>query len=180
LSKTKLKTAFAVQRAPVPSANEEWLRLVAELARFKWLPGPPEGTSLSAMIMERPGRSTLSRAVGHVSGTAQPGQPGNVGMAGHRDTFCRPLRNIGQNDIITIPTLGGEYRYRVVSTEVVSPSDIGVLNPGESKTLTLVICSPLYFVGAGHQSEIRRVTSTLNLGPAGKYHKLIRRRQVLR
>jgi len=36
----------------------------------------------------------------------------------HRDTFFRPLRNIRQNDVITVTTLLGEYRYRVVSTKI--------------------------------------------------------------
>jgi sortase A len=56
--------------------------------------------------------------VGHIPGTALPGQPGNVGISGHRDTFFRPLRNIQTNDIITLTTLLGAYRYRVVSTQV--------------------------------------------------------------
>jgi sortase A len=67
---------------------------------------------------------------------------------GHRDTFFRPLRNIQRNDIITLTTLGGEYRYRVVSTKVVGPYDIAVLDSDENEILTLVTCYPFYFVGS--------------------------------
>jgi sortase A len=35
----------------------------------------------------------------------------------------------------------------VVSTKIVSPSDVGVLDPGENEILTLVTCYPFYFVG---------------------------------
>jgi sortase A len=102
---------------------------------------------LSVIVVEGVDRVILRRSVGHIPGTALPGQPGNVGISGHRDTFFRPLRNIRQDDIITLTTLLGEYRYRVVSTKVVSPSDVDVLDPTENEILTLVTCYPFYFVG---------------------------------
>jgi sortase A len=70
-----------------------------------------------------------------------------VGIAGHRDTLFRPLRNIRRNDVITLTTLAGEYRYRVLSTEIVSPSDVTVLQSDGHEVLTLVTCYPFYFVG---------------------------------
>jgi sortase A len=103
---------------------------------------------VSAIVMEGTSNVTLRRAVGHISGTALPGDVGNVGISGHRDTFFRPLRNIRQNDIITLTTLLGEFRYRVISTRVVDPSDVAVLGPTGRDTLTLVTCYPFYFVGA--------------------------------
>jgi sortase A len=102
---------------------------------------------LSVMVIEGEDKTTLRRAAGHVPGTPLPGQAGNVGITGHRDTFFRPLRNIRYNDIITLITLQGKYRYRVVSTRVVSPDDIGVLDSTQDEILTLVTCHPFYFVG---------------------------------
>ena len=102
---------------------------------------------LSVMVVEGISRAALRRAVGHIPGTALPGGSGNVGISGHRDTFFRPLRNVQYNDVITLPTLFGEYRYRVVSTRVVAPADIAVLNPVGYEVLTLVTCYPFYFVG---------------------------------
>lgn len=102
---------------------------------------------LSVIVMEGTSSKTLRRAAGHIAGTALPGQPGNVGISGHRDTFFRPLRNVQPNDTITLTTIGGEYRYRVVSTKVVGPDDVSVLDPGATETLTLVTCYPFYFVG---------------------------------
>jgi sortase A len=111
---------------------------------------------LSAMVIEGTSGRTLRRAVGHIPGTALPGQPGNVGISGHRDTFFRPLRNIRRNDIITLTTLFGEFRYRVVSTRVVGPSNVTVLDPGVSEILTLVTCYPFYFVGSAPNRFIVR------------------------
>ena len=111
---------------------------------------------LSAFVIEGTSATTLRRAVGHIPGTALPGQPGNVGISGHRDTFFRPLRNIQRNDVITLTTLLGEYSYRVVSTKVVSPYDVTVLDPSGNENLTLVTCYPFYFVGPAPKRFIVR------------------------
>ena len=102
---------------------------------------------LSVMVMEGDGPRTLRRAAGHVPGTPLPGEPGNVGITGHRDTFFRPLRNIQRNDIITLTTLQGEYHYRVVSMRVVPPNNVAVLDSTGGEILTLVTCYPFYYVG---------------------------------
>lgn len=102
---------------------------------------------ISAIVMEGTSASILRRAVGHILGTALPGQRGNVGISGHRDTFFRPLRHIEANDTIVLTTMTGEYRYRVLATSVVAPDDVAVLTPGTGETLTLVTCYPFYFVG---------------------------------
>jgi sortase A len=102
---------------------------------------------LSAMILEGIDERTLRRAVGHIPNTPLPGQPGNVALAGHRDTFFRALRNIHKNDEITLETLSGLYRYRVDSTEVVDPRETRVLDNSEDAILTLVTCYPFAFVG---------------------------------
>ncbi len=109
-----------------------------------------------AMIMEGVSGRTLQHAVGHVPGTALPGQPGNVALAGHRDTFFRGLRNIHQGDEITLTTLHGSYRYRVACTQVVEPEDTEVLDATADDVLTLVACYPFYYVGPAPQRFIVR------------------------
>ena len=104
--------------------------------------------SLSVIVFEGISSNVLRRAAGHIPGTSLPGQSGNVGISAHRDTFFRPLRNIKQNDVITLRTLLGEYRYRVVSTKIVGPNDVAVLEPSGHEVLTLVTCYPFYFVGS--------------------------------
>jgi sortase A len=134
--------------------------------------------SVSVMLMEGDDAKTLRRAVGHIPGTQLPGQPGNVALSGHRDTFFRPLRNIRENDVIVVTTLQGEYRYRVVSTSVVSPDDVAVLNAGpiletgQSEILTLVTCYPFYFVGPSPdrfvvRAERNHYSSSAQSGPGG-------------
>jgi sortase A len=124
---------------------------------------------LSAILIEGDDSKTLRRAIGHIPGTPLPGQPGNVALTGHRDTFFRPLRNILANDIIVVTTLQGEYRYRVVSTRVVTPDNIAVLNSSGGEILTLVTCYPFYYVGAAPD---RFIVRAIRLAPKGSRHDM--------
>jgi len=112
--------------------------------------------NLSVMVIEGDDEKVLRRAAGHITGTALPGQNGNVAITAHRDTFFRPLRNIQLDDVITFTTLQGKYRYRVVFTKIVSPQDVAVLDPTGGEILTLVTCHPFYFVGAAPNRFIVR------------------------
>jgi sortase A len=103
---------------------------------------------VSVIVVEGSDDSDLKRAVGHIPGTALPWNSGNVGLAGHRDTFFRPLRSIQRDDSITMTTLQGEYRYRVVSTGIVGPDDTQVLYPTGHDSLTLVTCFPFEYIGS--------------------------------
>src|SRR5271166_3963315 len=103
---------------------------------------------LRTIVVQGDSAKILRRAVGHIVETALPGKPGNVTLAGHRDTFFRPLRNIRQGDAITLKTLEGDFQYQVESTAVVPPSDIRVLQPSGERTLTLITCFPFYYVGS--------------------------------
>lgn len=102
---------------------------------------------LSAMIAEGTEWATLRRAIGHIPGTAFPGETGNAAIAAHRDTFFRGLRNISRGDAIDVTTDRGVFRYVVESTEIVKPNDMGVLKPGKSQALTLITCYPFFWIG---------------------------------
>lgn len=120
---------------------------------------------LSAMVAEGADEATLRVAVGHISGTALPGQPGNVGMAGHRDTFFRGLRQIRKNDAITLTTLSGAYQYRVEAIQVVSPDNTEVLAATSEPSLTLVTCYPFSYVGSAPE---RFVVRARQCAPSGR------------
>ena len=102
---------------------------------------------ISAMVMEGTDDATLRVAVGHIQGTALPGQAGNVGLAGHRDSFFRGLRNIGVDDEITLTTREGVLHYTVESVRIAPPDDVSALRNTPYPALTLVTCYPFYYVG---------------------------------
>jgi sortase A len=103
---------------------------------------------LSAIVREGVGRDTLGLAVGHIPGTSLPGQNGNVGVAGHRDTLFLGLRGIKANDLVQFETLEGSHVYQVKSTEIVKPRDVSVLQASRYSELTLVTCYPFNFIGS--------------------------------
>jgi sortase A len=102
-------------------------------------------------ILEGTSAQTLRLGVGHIEGTALPGEPGNSGIAGHRDTFFRPLKDIRTNDEIQIQTVTGISRYQVDWVRVVAPDDTEILNPAAASSLTLVTCYPFHLIGAAPQ-----------------------------
>jgi sortase A len=102
---------------------------------------------LKAIVVQGDSHTILRRAVGHIPETALPGTRGNVVLAGHRDTFFRPLRNIRLGDAITLKTSDGAFQYFVESTEVVPASAIEVLNATSDRTLTLITCYPFDYIG---------------------------------
>jgi sortase A len=103
--------------------------------------------AFNAIVVQGDSRANLRRAVGHISKSALPGEWGNVVLAGHRDTFFRPLRDIRLGDRIDFNTSDHSFEYLVESIEVVAPDDIQVLQPSTGRDLTFVTCFPFYFVG---------------------------------
>lgn len=97
---------------------------------------------------------TLNRGVGRIIGTAQMGQPGNLGIAGHRDGFFRGLKDVGREDIIELMRPGRTDRYLVSEMRIVNPEDVSVLAPTPTPTLTLVTCFPFYYVGNAPQRYV--------------------------
>jgi sortase A len=105
--------------------------------------------NVKSVVREGTTDSVLSMALGHIEGTAMPGQVGNVGVAGHRDTLFRGLRNVALKDQIVLESVNKKYTYHVESTQVVKPTDVQVLDPTPNASeLTLVTCFPFDYVGS--------------------------------
>jgi len=102
---------------------------------------------LIAPVFEGTDALTLNRGLGRIRGTARFGEPGNVGIAGHRDSFFRRLKDVGTGEVIEVVTETGKNDYIVNRTIVVTPSDVGVLRTGTATAITLVTCYPFYMVG---------------------------------
>jgi sortase A len=102
---------------------------------------------LSTTVLEGSDDGTLDRAAGHIEDTPLPGERGNIGIAGHRDTVFRPLRRARVGDTLDLSTADRVYHYRISRTLVVNPEDVYVLKPTGKPTLTLVTCYPFQFVG---------------------------------
>ncbi len=102
---------------------------------------------LDATVIEGSTDEMLARAAGHIEYTPLPGRGGNVGIAGHRDTTFRPLRQVQPGHALRLVTANGTFEYRVDRTMVVNPDAVHVLDPTDRPTVTLVTCYPFTFVG---------------------------------
>jgi sortase A len=103
---------------------------------------------LSAPVLEGTTGRALRRGVGHVEHTAYPGEHGNVGLAGHRDTWLRALKGVERGDLIRVRTPDGSFVYAVESFRVVAPDRGDLLHETWQPRLTLVTCYPFKWVGA--------------------------------
>ena len=121
--------------------------------RFQLSEGDPVGRveipTLAVEAAVEHGNSTdvLRRAVGHLPGTALPGEGGNVVLAGHRDSFFRGLRNAARGQEITLTTPQGDFVYRIDGLRIVGPRDVEVIAPTDDERLTLITCYPFDYVG---------------------------------
>lgn len=157
--------AFVWGRAAYDQKQGEWdLNHFAE--KTAAMPRNAEGSlvgrieiprlGLSAVVFEGTTEDTLARGVGHLRGSAGPGERGNVVLAGHRDTFFGELRGVREGDEVTVRGPTGEFRYQVDSTAIVNPYQTEVLKPGRAATLTLITCYPFRYIGSAPQRFIVR------------------------
>jgi sortase A len=102
---------------------------------------------LSVMVVNGDDDATLQVAAGHLPDTPLPWELGNSAVAGHRDSFFRPLSKIKLHDTMTLKTPHGEFHYAVSSVRVVEPNDLSVLAQNGRSSLTLVTCYPFSYVG---------------------------------
>ena len=104
----------------------------------------------------------LNRGVARIIGTGRVGEVGNLGIAGHRDSFFRPLKDIEVGDTLELETFDGTEAYRVSSIEIVDPTALHVLGPSNTRTVTLVTCYPFYYVGNAPQRFIVKAEALNN------------------
>jgi len=85
----------------------------------------------------------LKRGVYHHAGTADPGRPGNVVLAGHRNRrVFSPLAQVKIGDTVTIKWRGKAYDYRVSKKFTVGPGDTWIMSQTGAERLTLYTCLP--------------------------------------
>lgn len=123
-------------RMYVPRFGESWTRLIAEGTR--WHP-----------VLNEIG-------IGHYVNTAMPGEVGNFAIAAHRGGFGGAFRDIDKlttGDLVYIETKETWFIYKFLETEVVLPTDVGVIATVPEKLdgatygsryLTMTSCTPIF------------------------------------
>jgi sortase A len=112
--------------------------------------------NVSATIVEGDDTDALRHAVGHIPGTAMPWESGNIGLAGHRDSFFRKIGELRDGDQIVLTTIHGTFEFRASQFAIVKPDGVDVLSSVQQPALTLVTCYPFHYVGAAPQRFVIR------------------------
>ena len=87
----------------------------------------------------------LRMGVGQHLGTPNPGQPGNLVLAGHNDIsgeVFRDLDKLKPGDPIYVFSTTRQYVYIVTGTQIVEPTQVEVMAATSNATLTLISCYP--------------------------------------
>ena len=133
---------------------------------------------LDVLVVEGTTVEALRAGAGHYTGTPLPGEPGNVGIAGHRTTFGRPFNQLDlltTGDLAILQTPFEIDTYQAVAPFgghgnpwVVLPTDTDVVGQDVSaRSLTLTTCTPK---GSARQRLIMRfeLVSSKQLPEQGK------------
>jgi sortase A len=118
---------------------------------------------LAVVVAEGTGERVLRRAVGRLATSALPGENGNLVLAGHRDTFLRPLREIEIGDQVLVERSQGVDVYTVVWTRIVGPEQVEVTQDTGHQALTLVTCYPFGYIGQAPQRFVVRALPTASI-----------------
>ena len=118
------------------------------------------------MVLEGGSGRTLAFGPGHVTGTAMPGEHGNVVLGGHRDTHFEFLKDLRPGDPLLIEGRDRELTdYEVTFIEVVDRDRSDLLRDFGDDRLTLITCYPFGAIQPGGPE--RYVVTALAVKSAG-------------
>jgi sortase A len=129
--------------------------------------------NLDIVLIQGTDTSSLQKGPGHYEKTPFPGQPGTVGVAGHRTTYLAPFRHINDlqtGDEIRIEMPYGVFTYTVTHHKIVDPSDVGIIKPVGYDQLVMTACHPVYSAAQRYAvfSKLTRV-DTFAVGGTGAW-----------
>jgi len=122
--------------------------------------------NVTVAILQGTTPQTLLLGVGHIDGTPLPGETGNSGIAGHRDTFFRNLRDLRSGDQIQIQTVSAISNYQVDWLQIIDPRDTAILTPSSGAELTLVTCYPFHYIGHAPERFVAHAHKLIPAPPA--------------
>lgn len=124
----------ALNNVPVPTASPE------QAIRIQ-IPA----IGVDAPIVQGDNWESLKQGVGQHIGSSNPGQQGNLVLAGHNDIFGEIFRYLDQlepGDEFTIFSNVRAYNYVITDWEIVEPTAVHVMDSTEDPSATLISCYP--------------------------------------
>lgn len=101
--------------------------------------------NVDAPVVQGDSWEQLKKGVAQHIGSADPGQIGNMVLSGHDDVYGEvfrdlPLLKVG--DSIIVYTESHQFVYIIDGSQIVSPTQVEVMDPTETPTVTLISCYP--------------------------------------
>jgi sortase A len=154
LTKSDVKSIDHAKQAKNPRVLKANISKLAQRLVHESQPGDALGRieapgmdGLNMVFVQGTDESSLQLGPGHYPETAMPGQGKTVAIAGHRTTYLAPFRHIDSmkpKDKITLKMPYGTFIYSVQKTEIVDPTDIGIIHNTGYERLVLSACNPVY------------------------------------
>jgi sortase A len=105
---------------------------------------------IGQIVLSGASARVLAFGPAHVTGSARPGETGNVVISGHRDTHFRWLASLRDGDRLHLETDDGrKLGYRVAHLAVHHERDVGLLDPLAGDQLRLLTCYPFDAIDPG-------------------------------
>jgi len=126
--------AISYENLPIPTAGPE-AAISIQIPAIK----------VDSRIVQGDNWAQLRKGVGQHLGTPNPGEPGNLVLAGHNDIYEQVFEHLDKlkpGDSIFIFTINHQYVYVVTGTQIVGPTQVEVMSPSNDPTLTLISCYP--------------------------------------
>ena len=124
------------------------------------------------VVIQGTDEGDLQKGPGHYPTTALPGQGKTIGIAGHRTTYGAPFNQIDKievGDEITLEMPYATFTYKVTKTDIVDPSDVGIVANVGRERLVLTACHPLYSAAERYTVFADLDEITLFSGGSGKF-----------
>lgn len=138
-STTVEQTTTSLSTAPVTSAGDELATLTIP------------AINVTATVFEGLSAEVMTKGVGHLADSPEPGQQGNAVLEGHRTVFTHPFFDVDKlqpGDVVIVETTSGRhYEYTVTTTiefDDYKAAQAALPASGDTPTLALYTCTPAY------------------------------------
>jgi sortase A len=129
---------------------------------WEWADTHPVGklkissVGIDAVVLKGVSGEALAFGPGHLANSAPPGTSGNIVIAGHRDSFFRPLKDIKVGDKIILESTFSTQSFAVSEVMPTAGDDIYWIDETEDDCITLITCYPFNYVGKAKDRFIVR------------------------
>ena len=104
---------------------------------------------ISHIVLAGASGSSLAFGPGHLFGSANPGEKGNIIISGHRDTHFSFLKDIKKGDHIELQSKQKTSAYQITNIQIIDKTKVDNIPADSKNKLILITCYPFDAISAG-------------------------------